>query len=201
MWHERKFQHSRRKVRDLYQDCIDLHSQFDYVTLWYLITGAVWSFLLPRLCSSNRDVPPTEELHSEPWGWLLLRLCGCSWNRPRVSKGVTMKAPAVSHRILVQLSRYFCAITVVCNYRQSAFEAVWRLVCSPCVWMSLSVALLCCTVWPLPHILQKWSQNDNDVIWSPSIIRAAVFSSHPFACMIVSRAQLSIMMSRLIFWP
>ncbi len=68
---------------------------------WCLIIRAVLSFLLPRLRSSDRDVPPTEELHSEPWGWLLLGLCGRSWNRPRVSNGMTMKAPAGSHRILM----------------------------------------------------------------------------------------------------
>lgn len=66
---------------------------------WYLIIRAVWSFLLPRLRSSDRDVPPTAELHSEPWGRLLLCLCGCSWNRPCVSNSMTMKAPAGSRRI------------------------------------------------------------------------------------------------------
>lgn len=68
---------------------------------WYLIIRAVWSFLLLRLRPSYRDVPPTEELHSEPRGRLLLRLCGCSWNRPCVSNSVTMKRPAGLRRILL----------------------------------------------------------------------------------------------------
>lgn len=53
---------------------------------------AVWSFLLPRLRSSDGHVPPAEELHSEPWGRLLLCLCGRSWNWPCVSNGTVMKA-------------------------------------------------------------------------------------------------------------
>lgn len=66
---------------------------------WYLIIRAVWSFLLPRLRPSDRDVPPTEKLHSEPWRWLLLRLCGCSWNWPCVSNGMMIKGPVESHSI------------------------------------------------------------------------------------------------------
>lgn len=61
-----------------------------------VMIGAVRSFLLPRLRSSDGDVPPAKELHPEPRGRLLLCLCGRSWNWPRVSNGTGMKAPAGS---------------------------------------------------------------------------------------------------------
>lgn len=64
-----------------HQHCV----RMSWHSSWYFIIRAFWYFLLPRLRSSDRDVPPTEKLHSEPWGWLLLRLCGCSWNRSCVS--------------------------------------------------------------------------------------------------------------------
>lgn len=60
--------------------------------LSFLIIRSVWSFVLLRVRSGDGDVPPAEELHSEPRGWLLLCLCGCSWNRPRVSNDIMMNA-------------------------------------------------------------------------------------------------------------
>lgn len=79
---------------------------------WYLIIRAVWSFPFPRLCSSYWDVPPTEELHSEPRGRLLLRLCGRSRNRPCVSNGMMLKGPSEA----------------ACNYADSLAWFLWSVI-------------------------------------------------------------------------
>jgi hypothetical protein len=39
----------------------------------------------PRLCSCHWDVPPCPQLHPEPWGWLLVSVCGGPWDWPCVS--------------------------------------------------------------------------------------------------------------------
>lgn len=106
---------------------------------WYLIIRAVWSFLLPRLRSSDWDVPPTEKLHSEPWGRLLLRLCGCSWNRPCVRNGAWR--PGESLRWWDQYGQHhgtpcpssFPSLSLV-TLQQAGAQSIYPLIWLPVGW-------------------------------------------------------------------